>query len=173
MVDVMAQDPPIKLRGHTLLCLQGFRGEGYSTVFVENLAGIHGELTRHPERLVEVRTEPDAVCGACPHHMDVGCTLNGQGSEADMQAQDQSVLAKLGLKAGMRLSWSEVLERIRAHVSGSELPDICGQCRWLPLGYCREGLDRLRTGSTQAPASASIPGPLLSATLRRRGSSTP
>jgi len=31
-------------------------------------------------------------------------------------------------------------------VKGSDLPGICGSCRWLPLGYCRDGIDKLRSG---------------------------
>ena len=61
-----------------------------------------------------------------------------------MQAQDRHVLALLGLQAGMTVRWREVLERIGQAVRGDDLPDICGQCRWLPLGYCREGIDLLR-----------------------------
>jgi hypothetical protein len=62
-----------------------------------------------------------------------------------MQAQDRHVLALLGLQAGMTVRWREVLERIRQAVRGDDLQDICGQCRWLPLGYCREGIDLLRS----------------------------
>jgi hypothetical protein len=140
----MSDDPAVKIRGHTLLCLQGFRGEGYSTGFVENLAAIHEELARHPARLVEVRAEPDAVCGACPHQAASGCTLNGPASEGDMRAQDRDVLGRLGLHPGDQLPWAEILDRIMASVAGSDLPAICGGCRWLPLGYCREGLEKLR-----------------------------
>jgi hypothetical protein len=43
------------------------------------------------------------------------------------------------------VTWREILERIRRAVSGDDLPSICGNCRWLPLGYCREGIERLRT----------------------------
>jgi hypothetical protein len=134
----------IRLRGHTLLCLQGFRGEGYSEEFVENMAAVHRLLAEEPETLVEVLTSPDVVCGACPHHRAVGCTLKGQESEEEMADQDGVVLGKLGLKAGARVSWREILERISRSVAGDDLPSICGTCRWLPLGYCREGVDRLR-----------------------------
>ena len=136
----------IRIRGHTLLCLQGFRGEGYSHGFIENLARIHRELIGHPETWVEVVEAPDAVCGACPHLVSSGCSLRGDGSEGDMRMQDRHVLSLLGLQAGTRAQWGEVLNRIRASVKGSDLPGICGQCRWLPLGYCREGIDQLRGG---------------------------
>jgi hypothetical protein len=151
---------PIRLRGHTLLCLQGFRGEGYSPGFTENLGAIHHSLNENPDQAVELVEAPDAVCGACPHRAPAGCTLNGQGSEAGMQAQDRHVLTLLGLKTGSVVRWHDVLDRIRASVRGSDLPDICGQCRWLPLGYCAEGIEKLRRAeavSLQPPPSLILP----------------
>lgn len=137
---------PLRLRGHTLLCLQGFRGEGYSPSFVANMAAIHQTLSHQPETTVQVVASPDAVCAACPHQQESsGCTLNGEASETTMIDQDRVVLERLGLKAGNHLSWQEVLARISTSMSGDDLPSICGSCRWLPLGYCREGIDRLRS----------------------------
>lgn len=140
--------PPVRLRGHTLLCLQGFRGEGYSPDFVENMATIYRVLTEDPENWVEVVASPDAICGACPHQETSGCTLNGDRSEEEMRDQDRVVLEKLGLEVGDRIRWWELLERIQRSVSGDDLPSICGTCRWLPLGYCREGMNRLQEGQT-------------------------
>ncbi len=134
---------PIRLRGHTLLCLQGFRGEGYSREFVENMASVHRTLIDDPETRVEVLASPDAVCGACPHQQTSGCTLNSVRSEEEMQDQDRVVLQKLGLEVGDRVRWRDILERIRRSVAGDDLASICGTCRWLPLGYCREGMNRL------------------------------
>lgn len=134
---------PIRLRGHTLLCLQGFRGEGYSSEFVANMAAVCRALTEDPETRVEVITSPDAVCAACPHQLSSGCTLNGERSEDEMKDQDRVVLRKLGLEAGSRVRWRDILDRIRLSVHGEDLPAICGTCRWLPLGYCREALEKL------------------------------
>ncbi len=136
---------PIRIRAHTLLCLQGFRGEGYDPAFVDNMAAVDRSLAVHAEAVVEVLASPDALCAACPHRRTEGCTLNGEDSERDMRQQDGVVLTKLGLKTGDRVTWREILERIRRAVSGDDLPSICGNCRWLPLGYCREGIERLRT----------------------------
>ena len=135
----------LRVRGHTLLCLQGFRGLGYSPGFVENLATVHRNLAAAFDTLVQVVDAPDVVCGACPHETGSGCTLSGEGTEADMQAQDRVVLTRLGLQPGDRLPWGQVLERIRQSVSGDDLPTICGRCRWLSLGYCREGIEQLRS----------------------------
>ncbi len=137
----------VRLRAHTLLCLQGFRGLGYSQAFVQNLSHIHQTLMHNPETIVEVVDAPDTVCAACPHQQSSGCTLNGEQSEEGMREQDRHVMTLLGIESGGRKRWREILERIRLSVRGSDLPDICGQCRWLPLGYCREGIDRLRAAS--------------------------
>lgn len=140
----------VRLRGHTLLCLQGFRGKGYSPEFVENMAAIHRTLAEEPETIVDVMTSPDVVCGACPHHQAAECTLKGEGSEREMREQDEVVLRKLELKAGARVSWRDILSRIRRSIRGEDLPSICGTCRWLPLGYCREGIERLRNDQAEA-----------------------
>jgi hypothetical protein len=113
------------------------------------MAGIHRELAADPDRLVEVVEAPDAVCGACPHLLASGCSLNGAHSEEGMMAQDRDVLARLGVRPGTHVRWREILDRIRTSVTGADLPGICGSCRWLPLGYCKEGIDRLRSGDAR------------------------
>jgi hypothetical protein len=134
----------VTLRGHTLLCLQGFRGEGYNRDFIDNLADVQRSLSTDPEQPVEVTDRADVVCGACPHQGPAGCSLNGVGSEEAIRAQDHDVLGRLGLAPGDRLAWKTILERIAGTISGEALDGICGGCRWLSLGYCREGIDGLR-----------------------------
>lgn len=134
----------LRIRGHTLLCLQGFRGEGYSPDFVENLSVIHGRLAASPETPVEVTLQPDSVCTACPNLKSDGCHLKGPGSEGEMKKQDQEVMSRLGIAEGALLPWGEILHRIARKIEGSDLVEICGTCRWLPLGYCREGIEKMK-----------------------------
>ncbi len=160
MADLVRNDDSsdmIRLRGHTLLCLQGFRGEGYSAEFIANMAVIHRMLADHPGVLVEVLASPDAVCMACPHRHPSGCTLNGERSEEEMIEQDHEVLRRLGLKVGERLRWQDILARIRTSVTGDDLPSICGSCRWLPLGYCREGINQLHHPGQDSTAGLVLP----------------
>ncbi len=145
----------IRLRGHTLLCLQGFRGEGYSPAFITNMSAIHRTLADNPDSWVQVVASPDVVCGACPHQQVSGCTLKHARSEEEMHDQDRVVLEKLGLEVGDRVRWCDILERIRRSVGRDDLTSICGTCRWLPLGYCREGLHRLH--ATASPATPPDP----------------
>ena len=150
----LARHDAVKIRAHTVLCLQGFRGEGYSIAFVDNMAAIARRLCEDSHQLVEIIDGPDAVCGACPHLRRDGCTLHGEDTEPAMRAQDHEVLARLGLHVGDRLPWADILNRIRRSLTGESLTDICGECRWLPLGYCRTGIDRLRGESSVQESSA-------------------
>jgi len=52
----------VRLRGHHLICLQFFRGEGYSPEFVENLAHV---ITNATESGALVVAGADRVCAAC------------------------------------------------------------------------------------------------------------
>jgi hypothetical protein len=133
----------LTVRAHTLLCLQGFRGEGYSPAFVENMGAIHDRLSTDPQTLVRVVARPDEVCNACPHLHPDGCHLKGPGFEKAMRRQDQEVMLRLEISEGEVLPWGEILQRIAARIEGGSLNTICGNCPWLPLGYCREGIDAL------------------------------
>lgn len=134
---------PLIVRAHTLLCLQGFRGEGYSPAFVENMGAVHLRLSSDPKTRVNVIAQPDEICSACPHLHPDGCRLKGPGFEKSMKRQDQEVMFRLGIAEGETLPWGEILHRISSRVEGGDLDAICGGCPWLPLGYCREGIDAL------------------------------
>lgn len=135
-----------------VLCLLGFRGEGYSTDFVEELHKVHVDLADHPAQPLELTTSPDAICGACPNLVDAGCTLGGPDHEAHMRAQDEHVLERLGLETGAVISWTDLRALIATRIRGEDLNTICTTCPWLELGYCAEGVESLRpTPSHGAP----------------------
>ncbi len=130
------------LRGHNLLCIQGFVGKGYSPGFVANMTQVVRSLGAAAE--VTVVAQADALCSACPNLSDEGCTLHGRGTEAGILRQDRDVIGRLRLAEGATYSWGEILERIRRHLAPEDLDEICGTCPWLPMGHCKEGLRRLR-----------------------------
>lgn len=145
-----SQANPVIIRGHTLLCLQGFRGEGYSPDFIDNMAVIHTRLQSHPKTRVRVTDSPDLFCAACPNLKEsepVGCTLRGPDFEQHIVSQDRQVLDLLGLRVGQEITWAEVLQRIGSRARGEMLDGICGDCQWLSLGYCKEGIERLRAAT--------------------------
>jgi len=132
------------LRGHNLLCLQGFVGKGYSPAFVANMSAVAHALRDDPSTPVTVVAEPDSLCLACPNLSGQGCALHGAGTERGIAHQDRDVMARLAIAPEETLPWAEILGRIRASVGPGDLASICGACPWLPLGHCSEGLRRLR-----------------------------
>ncbi len=147
---------PIPIRAHTLLCLQGFRGEGYSPRFIRTMQQTLASLRADPERKVRVGEQPDLFCEACPNLAPNGCGLRDPGFETVIRAQDRRVLQLLGIENGRVTTWAEILERIGRNMRGEMLPDLCGDCQWLALGTCAEGIERLRT--TIRPPAATLAG---------------
>ena len=149
---------PIPIRAHSLLCLQGFRGRGYSDAFVAEMRAVHQALAADPDTPVRILASPDRLCAACPNLGAGGCRLGGSPHEEHMRAQDRDVLQRLWLVEGDVLSWGRVLERIARSVRGEDLPAICTTCPWLSLGWCAEGIDTLR-GASAVAAGPPQPGP--------------
>jgi hypothetical protein len=145
---------PIPIRAHSLLCLQGFRGRGYSEAFIAEMSAVHSAVAADPDTPVRVLTTPDRLCASCPNLKSGGCTLGGPDHEAHMRAQDEDVLRRLWLTPGDVLPWHRVLERIARSVRGDDLPAICTTCPWLSLGWCAEGIEALRAPATPSSAAA-------------------
>jgi len=91
----------------------------------------------------EVVDYPDDICAFCPFFVEGGCQQNGPSSEAIVKSLDFNVMTRLGLTAEERLTWPEVEAKIRARLYPEDIDVICKECRWLPLGYCVEGLKEL------------------------------
>ena len=132
------------LRAHHLICILGFRGLGYSKEYVANMSNIVGQLRSCPETLIQVVSKPDDICAPCPFLKQGGCQERGLESEEVVRNRDHAVMEKLNMMAGDKVTWAEVENRIRSSISPEDLDWICHDCQWLPLGYCAEGLKRLR-----------------------------
>lgn len=131
----------MRLRGHNLLCIQGYVGKGYSPEFVANMTRVVDSLG--PDTEVTVVVEPDVLCDACPNLSAGGCALHGDGTEKGIATQDRDVMGRLHIEHGHTLTWGEIVERIRDSIRPDDLDGICGSCPWLPLGHCKDGLRRL------------------------------
>jgi len=132
----------MKLRAHHLICILGFRGLGYSKEYVDNMTRIVEQL--QPSTLIEVSSKPDDICTPCPFLGDRGCQERGPKSEEVVKNRDLAVMKRLNIIAGDKITWAEVLERIRRSIGPQDLIHICQDCQWLAQGYCMEGLARLR-----------------------------
>ena len=119
----------MKLRGHHLLCVLGFVGEGYSEEFTENMKKVVERLRKGEE--VEIAAEPDEICRACPWLGPGGCERGG--GEEETRRRDLRVLSALGFERGLRLCWPEILSKMRRKLSPEDLKRLCRGCRWLRL----------------------------------------
>lgn len=134
----------IRLRAHHLLCIHGFRGQGYSPLFVANMARLVDRLENSPEASIQVVDGADDVCSACPHMEQGRCNRPDQ----HVDELDQRVRAKLGFEEGYTASWSSILDIIRDRIDPFRLEVVCGGCRWLDLDYCTNGLASLASVKT-------------------------
>jgi len=150
---------PIPVRAHNLLCLLGYRGRGYDERFVGEMTALHEVLRAHPETRLEIRTSPDRLCAACPNLRGGGCTLGGPGHEAHMRAHDEDVADRLALRPGDVVPWSVLLRRVAESIRGADLAAICTTCPWLSLGWCSEGVERVRTGPVSVALLSLAPSP--------------
>jgi len=94
-----------KLRGHHLICLNFFRGEGYSEDFIKN---IHEVLKKEK---MEVVAGPDDVCAKCPYLKNKKCASNEYSDEMIL-AQDKEALRSLGFKNGEMVDWKMIADRL-------------------------------------------------------------
>ncbi|NJD53313.1 MAG: DUF1284 domain-containing protein [Candidatus Methanoperedens sp.] len=94
-----------KLRGHHLICLNFFRGEGYSEDFIRN---IYEVLTKEK---VEIVSGPDEVCAKCPYLKDEKCKSFEYTNEMIL-IQDKKALGLLGFMPGMIVDWNMIAARL-------------------------------------------------------------
>ena len=121
------------LRPHHGLCIQNFRGKGYSDEFVREMARIVALLEANPKQQITLHAGADVVCKACPHKTSgLGCD-SGQ----KVLSYDQRCLSLCGLREGDSLTWEEYRDRLReAVVLPKRYREVCIDCQW--IGICEE-----------------------------------
>lgn len=116
----------IKLRGHHLLCLQGFQGYGYSEDFVSNMTRIN-ELRKSDECIISLTNEPDDICFSCPNLKNNLCENEIQNSI--IVKMDNEVLSKLNSNKehnSINL-FDEVASKFNSLKS---VENVCNGCKW-------------------------------------------
>ncbi|MBB6675202.1 DUF1284 domain-containing protein [Cohnella nanjingensis] len=130
----------IRLRGHHLLCLLGYRGKGYSPDFCVNMTGIYETLRTSPGTIIELIDGPDDICRAYPADQVPHC------ENASVYRKDQEIAAQVGMALGERLAWSDICARVAANVQPDDIKHLCSDCIWEPYGVCKEGVAHIRSG---------------------------
>ncbi|MDF1542886.1 MAG: DUF1284 domain-containing protein [Anaerosomatales bacterium] len=126
----------LRIRGHHLICLQYFHGQGYSPEFAHHLFTIVDRFTRGEKGVAVVG--PDDVCIACPSYALEQCAQEPE-SEHAIRVLDALALEMLELDEGQEFEWGvatlsvqRIIERWRALA--------CEGCGWEE--QCRALIDQ-------------------------------
>ena len=123
---MIANWPALKLRGHHLICLHFFRGEGYRAEFTANLR----EILKRAEtgEQIEVASEADDVCKICPYFKGKECHYKKE-SDPEIQGMDREALMLLELTVRDIVLWPDIRKKIPAlfHRWSEE---FCRACDW-------------------------------------------
>jgi len=116
-----------RLRGHHLICLHFFRGEGYDDRFIENLSRIVDEA--EAGKPIMVHEGHDDVCNVCSYLNDGGCAYE-EDAEIAIREMDADALMLLNARAGDVIRWRAIRARL-----GDIIPKWkelhCKNCVWL------------------------------------------
>lgn len=114
------------LRGHHLLCLQGFQGYGYDNSFVENMNRIN-DLRKNPNTAIEVVNSPDDICKKCPNLKNGLCENVEKNDE--IVSMDNEVISRLpGNKEFNSVFLFDFIKK--TFCTTESLDNICKDCRW-------------------------------------------
>jgi len=123
---MIADETPVKLRGHHLICLHFFTGEGYNPEFITNL----GEILMRVRsgETIEVCSGADDVCTMCPFLKDRICRYDNH-AETEVQKMDRDATALLKIEPAMKVRWVEMQEQLQG-IFKSWSADYCRSCNW-------------------------------------------
>jgi hypothetical protein len=134
---------PLKIRGHHLLCLLGFRNRGYSPEFVAAMKRVREVFQDNPDAPIVLVTKCDIICASCPHSSSGECRKSPDAAK-QIKEKDTAILKKLGFRDNSRTTPKVAWNRVREKFEPEDITAICWRCEWLELGYCGEGLAKLR-----------------------------
>lgn len=122
------------------MCIQGFRGMGYSEDFVKNMTEIVAEIQETDSDFpIRVVAGFDNACMACPNRGDRICEAN-EGSQKHVISMDLKVIEHLGLIVGKYYQKSTLMKLVATKVDPDDLDELCSGCSWLQYGVCKQGV---------------------------------
>lgn len=126
-ISSIPEDTSVRLRPHHLLCLQNFRGKGYSPAFVLKMQAVRRKLLESPAPCSVLLVQgADDLCECCPHRRGDHCMSEKPAGF------DELVLARTGLCAGDVLTDGIRSARLPVMSEGL-LKDCCPGCQWLEI----------------------------------------
>lgn len=115
----------IRLRGHHLVCLRFYDGQGFPEAYRENLRA--ALLAAQEEGLIVVEGADD-VCLPCPSMKDGRC-VHGPGWEEEIRAMDRAAMALIGVRPGDVTSWDKLGRAVRGIFERWQR-EFCTSCQW-------------------------------------------
>jgi hypothetical protein len=131
----------INLRGHHLLCLQGYQGYTYDENFKMNLEKIL-KLLAIKKTTVSITHYNDDICNNCPNLKKESCYLDianiNSPSKYEIKKSndkivnmDLAILKKTKIEKGKEYEIDYLYEIVnKIFKTVEDLKDICGNCRW-------------------------------------------
>ncbi|MDQ0285835.1 hypothetical protein J2Z49_000940 [Desulfofundulus luciae] len=114
------------MRGHHLICLHFYRGEGYSREFVENLEDVVRRATEGEE--IAVVEGADDICRTCPALQGEKCAAK-PGADAEIREMDAEAATHLGIEVGSKVLWQEIKAKLLA-TPKEWVTAFCEGCDW-------------------------------------------
>jgi hypothetical protein len=116
----------IKLRGHHLICLNFFSGEGYNFEFIANLRKILEKAWSGEE--IEICSGADDICRQCPHLRGNKCYFD-KNSDNEIRKMDRRAIKLLRLSAHGRVHWLKIRDKI-PEIIREWTKTHCKACGW-------------------------------------------
>lgn len=124
------------LRGHHLICLVAFQGEGYSEAFAVNFKKLQKTYLGKPKEKVKVIAGPDMACKKCPHLSMHTCISPTDGPNSRIIALDKKTFKMLKIKPGIYVI-GELHQRLR-RLTKPSLHSFCSHCSWYGKTPCQK-----------------------------------
>jgi len=111
-----------QLRGHHLICLQFFSGEGFEPAFIENLTKVISKTT---QQSLEIFYGGDDICIICEHYKEGKCVDQNEV----VLKMDVKALQLLQYQPGAITTWDDIKKKTPG-IFKSWYETFCVQCDW-------------------------------------------
>lgn len=118
----------IYLRPHHILCIQQFKGYGYSDIFVENMFNI---LDRINTEEIIIKEDFDHICKKCPNLINNVCI-----SDSEIHLLDSKVLNLLNIQTNKPIYFNDLKLYLSENLTEEIFYKICNCCSWYKKGFC-------------------------------------
>ncbi|CAG0975321.1 hypothetical protein METP3_01748 [Methanosarcinales archaeon] len=112
----------VKLRGHHIICMQFFKGEGFGKIFMENLIKV---LEAAESEGVDLVDGVDDICILCPYYQDNECRHDNDMGEKSKR-MDELAINFLNFKE-KKVGWKEI-RRATPNIITEWIKKECNKC---------------------------------------------